>query len=131
MAPDDDALTADLLADLWDLVEGWSSGAIQRARDTSARGPSEVAEAETRLLMEHAAALRAALEDHLDRVDAVRVAEPDPQPTVQREPTPQVIVPEHRCDSADYDRPPCAACSGRHWFCSICGAQRDECPAAS
>lgn len=130
MAPDDDPLTADLLADLWDLVEGWSSGAIQRARDTSVVGPSEVAEAETRLLMEHAAALRAALEDHLERLEAAQ-AVLVPEPTPEPEPTPQVAVREHRCDSADYDRPPCTVCSGRHWYCSVCGARRDECPAAS
>lgn len=38
-------------------------------------------------------------------------------------------VPEHRCNSADFERPPCTECGVRHWYCSVCGARRDECVA--
>jgi hypothetical protein len=45
-------------------------------------------------------------------------------------PTAAPAVPEHRCNSADFERPLCSVCNGLHWYCSICGRQQDECRAA-
>ncbi|TCJ23211.1 hypothetical protein [Nocardioides jejuensis] len=195
-------VTPALLEELWDLVEEWSSAAIQRARETASEGSSETVDAEIRLTIAHAAELRAVVERHLatdeastpeaepaqartpgtlheppqaqvcpecfvmvpiDQLDEHELTcerhhkiermeqaglgdvEPlaDPTPVVDAE---DVDVPEveqvapaaekppaptHICNSADFDRPLCEACGGLHWYCSICGAQRDECRAAT
>lgn len=147
----EDRATTELLADLWDLVEGWSSGAIQRARQADATGPSEVEDAEIRLLVAHAAELRGVVEAHLAAEETAAAPEQVPEPGAG--PTSEsvaVAAPEvgaemagvgvatvrvpassHACNSADFDRPPCVECGGRHWHCSICGARRDDCSAAS
>lgn len=239
MAADDVAHTA-FLADLWSLVEEWSSEAIRQARAAATDGASEVVDAEIRVLIAHAADLRGVLEDHLDRaavapaangaaVDADPAAalaplfdpplaqvcqecftmvrldevdehdqvcvkhskiermdraaeEPDEAPddedvagspveeydavsvavafgttydvqptsidpaakaaspvtayvapvTAAPAPTPKAVptVPDHQCNSADFERPLCPVCNGLHWYCSICGQQRDECKIA-
>lgn len=124
---------AAFFADLWELVEGWSSDAIQRTRAASDERAPDVADAEIRLLVAHAAELRGVIEAHLEEpaaTPAERAAEdesgePDSAPVPNR-----AEVPEHACNSADFDRPPCEECQGRHWYCSICGARRDDCPAA-
>lgn len=133
----EDRNAAGLLADLWDLVEGWSSGAIQRARQADATGPSEVEDAEIRLLVAHAAELRGVIEAHLASAEAAAVPEPgpEPEPDSQPEPDPQPEpgltpydeVPAHACNSADFDRPRCPRCDAQHWYCSVCGAQWDVC----
>ncbi len=50
-------------------------------------------------------------------------------PLAETAPAPAPTVREHRCNSADFERPPCKECGVRHWYCSICGARRDECVA--
>ena len=121
-----------LIAALWDAVEEWSSAAIQRTREAGAAGPDDVADAEIRLLVEHAAQLRAVIETHLEAAD------PDPadasaDPELADEPRtaqPLPSAPAHTCNSADFERPRCASCGVLHWYCSICGAQRDACRSA-
>lgn len=233
-----------LVAALWDIVEDWSSAAIQRTREAAMTGPTEVLEAETRLLIAHAAQLRGVIEAHLDGADlsdpAVAVAESgdpadglarlhevplaevcqecftmvrldeleahdevcvrhktiekmdrmledDPESEAEAlagegdvgsepeaeaevgadvpaaeadepegladepvepegltdepdEPVdgpeaaadepggePEQSAPDHTCNSADFERPLCDTCGGLHWYCSICGVQRDAC----
>jgi hypothetical protein len=126
---------SELVTDLWDLVERWSSGAISLARAGSLPGSEELAEAEIRLLMEHATDLRGVIEAHLEHDSAELVAvavaasvvEPRPEPSSRPGPGPVDATPEHRCDSADFERPVCAACGRHHWYCSVCGAQQDQC----
>ncbi|GGO90423.1 hypothetical protein GCM10011584_22160 [Nocardioides phosphati] len=238
-----------LVAALWDMVEDWSSAAIQRTREAAATGPTDVLDAEIRLLISHAAQLRGVIDVHLDgaepepkaapvvvlppapertpepepeaeeqgeilarlhevahaqvcpecftmvRLDEVethdlvcvrhkviekmerkleeeqdadpapaspaaapveREAEPEPEPEpephdVEPEPEPdpeeaqdveagQAEAPvqpsepapaDHTCNSADFERPLCATCGSLHWYCSICGAQRDACREAA
>ena len=186
-------VTPALLEELWDLVEEWSSAAIQRARETASEGSSETVDAEIRLTIAHAAELRAVVERHLATDEA---STPEAEPAQARTPgtlheppqaqvcpecfvmvpidqldeheltcerhhkiermeqaglgdvEPEELAPEaveeqvapavekppaptHICNSADFDRPLCEACGGLHWYCSICGAQRDECRAAT
>lgn len=141
MAAEDDA-TAELLARLWELVEEWSSGAIQRAR-AAGSGMTDVADAEVRLLVEHAAELRGVVEAHLERADvAAGSTALQPAPPEREAPESEAVgteataepetttTPPHTCNSADFDRPTCTACGGQHWYCSICGTRRDDCPAA-
>jgi len=124
---------SELVKDLWDLVEGWSSQAISLARARSEPGSEEIVEAEVRLLMEHASGLRAVIEAHLEHDSAELVAvavaaavvEPKPEP----ESRPSAADPDHRCDSADFERPVCTECGRHHWYCSMCGAQQDQCVA--
>jgi hypothetical protein len=214
-----------LVAALWDIVEDWSSTAIQRTREATATGPTDVLDAEIRLLIAHAAQLRGVIEAHLEGDDAgqepvaetpsgpedpaevlarlhevplaevcpecftvVRLDEleahdlvcvrhkaiekmdrdleddledglepevevevepesgvepepeeqpaaeaeqPEPEPEVDEpeadEPEAQQAAPDHTCNSADFERPLCDSCGGLHWYCSICGAQRDAC----
>lgn len=230
-----------LVAGLWDIVEEWSSTAIQRTREAAATGPTDVLDAEIRLLIAHAARLRGAIEGHLQAVDsepqpspvtfaptAESVAEPAPssefltllheaprarvcpecftmvrldeiethelvcvrhkhiekmertlegslevdvpeaaeaepdteadpdgepaaadvdaRPEAGEEPGPAAAtdtvaapapqataapVADHTCNSADFERPLCDNCGGLHWYCSICGAQRDDCRVSS
>ncbi|HSX67020.1 hypothetical protein [Nocardioides sp.] len=143
MAADDPA-TAELLAGLWDLLEEWSSDAIQRTRGERGAGPSEVAEAEIRMLVAHAAELRGVIENYLDGAlrepdhapqSAATGSLPEPesgpqgQPDPQAAPQPAVRAADHACNSADFERPACEACGCQHWFCSICGLQQDVCTA--
>jgi hypothetical protein len=125
----EERVTAALLADLWDLVEGWSSGAIQCARQADATGPSEVEDAEIRLLVAHAAELRGVIEAHLAAAEGEPDPEPEPEPALPPGPSPTAYdeVPAHACNSADFDRPRCPRCDAQHWYCSVCGAQRDVC----
>ncbi|MDO7868356.1 hypothetical protein [Nocardioides jiangxiensis] len=225
-------VTPALLGELWDLVEEWSSAAIQRARDAASTGSSEVADAEIRIAIAHAAELRAVVERHLadaepvpgvqtvreeeaapartpgtlheppraqvcpecfvmvpldqleehdltcerhhkiERMEQAGLGDPsvddtapeeaaaapgDEEPPTVDEPllvaaapamstmsaAPAVLEPasgavvappasDHTCNSADFERPLCDTCGGLHWYCSICGAQRDACrPAAA
>lgn len=224
-----------LVAALWDAVEDWSSAAIQRTREAAATGPTDVLDAEIRMLIAHAAQLRGVIELHLEAVDlepavakvaaspVARPAAPAPQKSseaestevlallheaahaqvcpecftmvrldevethdlvcvrhktiekmdrkLEEEPAPEPApeleaedvaesapapmpepeaaaaeatpeaapvadaeatpaaapVADHVCNSADFERPLCATCGGLHWYCSICGAQRDDC----
>lgn len=129
----DDPVAAELLADLWELLEAWSSDAIQRTRGVRSAGPSDVAEAEIRMLIAHAAELRGVIEAHLDGAPREPDLAPDrsaePGPDQQTAPQPVVRAADHACNSADFERPVCEACGCQHWFCSICGAQQDVCTA--
>lgn len=137
-----------LIAALWDAVEEWSSSAIQRTREAGAAGPDDVADAEIRLLVEHAAQLRAVIETHLEyaeyepadpasanpelaNAEPADAASADPEPADEpRTAQPLPSAPAHTCNSADFERPRCASCGVLHWYCSICGAQRDACQSA-
>lgn len=135
----DDPVSTDLLAGLWELLEEWSSDAIQRTRVVRGDGPSDVSEAEIRMLVAHAAELRGVIEAHLDGAlpdpdpepgaDPQAESEVDPQPTHLTAPQPAVRAADHACNSADFERPVCEACGCQHWFCSICGEQQDVCTA--
>lgn len=126
---------SELVKDLWDLVEGWSSGAISLARARSVPGSEELVEAEVRLLMQHASDLRAVIEAHLEHDSAelvavaVAAAVVEPPPEVRPAIAPAAVAADHRCDSADFERPVCAECGRHHWYCSMCGAQQDHCVA--
>jgi hypothetical protein len=61
--------------------------------------------------------------------EAVRAELPQPEALVATEPV--EVVADHTCNSADFERPLCATCGGLHWYCSICGAQRDACRTAT
>jgi hypothetical protein len=167
----DERPSSELLAELWTLVETWSSGAIERARMSVRDGDADVVEVEIRSLMDRAMELRSVLDRHdppggpapaAPAPAALAVEEPvrdapaevfglsifDPRPSTT-DPAPGVTsehmvemasvadpaletsvaseVRDHRCDSADFERPPCVACGVRHWYCGICGAVRDEC----
>lgn len=70
----EDAETSELLGQLWNLVEAWSSGAIRHARAAADAHEGGAGDAEIRILVEHAAELRMVLEDYLDRGDRPAVA---------------------------------------------------------
>jgi hypothetical protein len=128
----DDAATSDLLGQLWNLVEAWSSGAIRHARASAEAHAGAASDAEIRILVEHAAELRMVLEGYLDRADRPG-AQLEAELAVALNLTLEApaAVPatpaDHRCNSADFERPLCADCGRQHWHCSICGEQQDEC----